>query len=314
MIYSSFLTHTFPQVKKIGLEAATSTGQPYYPIYLFGPYKLLCVLAGVTIAFFWTIFPSPVSERSHVRKTVGKALFLLAKFQRCMHTYVQVWMNEQQGDMNDKKSPGRRLQDQCRSLFAKQMALLTNAHALIHWTDYEIPLGGKFPRAIYNSVLSDMQGLATCMALMCLTTRVVDLGPRDADDGDDAATSHDTNGKWLHQVARIAAASDFDSHLTTSLLCHLAGAVSNDSALPPNLSPPELFPRVQRLRRMNANLMRMENIQDPAFSAFACMDVAASVMSARLKTLVENIKLLVGEINFDSFIHDEALPEISKEL
>lgn len=35
------------------------------------------------------------------------------------------------------------------------------------------------------------------------------------------------------------------------------------------------------------------------------MEVATSLVSSRLNYLVENVKDLVGEINFDSYVEDE---------
>jgi hypothetical protein len=52
------------QVRKIGVTAATATtGQPAYPIYELGPYRLATVAGGLAVAFFWTMFPYPITER-----------------------------------------------------------------------------------------------------------------------------------------------------------------------------------------------------------------------------------------------------------
>jgi ABC-type multidrug transport system permease subunit len=51
------------EVRKLGVQAATSNGQPYYPIYQLAPYRLACVAGGSFVAFFWTIFPYPISDR-----------------------------------------------------------------------------------------------------------------------------------------------------------------------------------------------------------------------------------------------------------
>lgn len=52
--------------------------------------------------------------------------------------------------------------------------------------------------------------------------------------------------------------------------------------------------------------MRIENIQDPTFSAFACMEVATSSIRSRLKHLIEYVKGLVrGGTNFGLYIKDE---------
>lgn len=219
-----------------------------------------------------------------------------------MHSSVKIWINEQQGDMNDRRSPGRRLQASCHSLTSKQMELLVHTQSLIHWTAYESPIGSKFPQKVYQSAVSNIQMLATCMALISHTTDV-DLSIANSDPGDSDPSVLEE--KWIHQLARATSSSEFDSHMTTSLLCHLAGAISNSSELPPYLAPPEQFPLARKLREINAHAMNIDNIQDPDFSAFACMEVATSLIRSRLKYLVENVKDLVGEIDFDSYNEDE---------
>ena len=221
-----------------------------------------------------------------------------------MHSSVKIWINEQQGDMNDPSSPGSQLQALSRSLFSKQMAHLALTQSLIHWTAYESPIGSKFPQKIYQSAVSNMQMLATCMALTSYTTRDVDLSLTNSNLGNFESRNTGLEEKWIHQLARATRSSEFDSHMTTALLCHLSAAISNSSALPPYLTPPEHFPLTRKLRDINAHAMRIENIQDPSFSAFACMEVATSLVSSRLKCLVEDVKGLVGEINFDLYFKD----------
>ena len=39
------------QVGVIGIELATSNGQPYYPLYELAPYRLATVVGGLLVAF-----------------------------------------------------------------------------------------------------------------------------------------------------------------------------------------------------------------------------------------------------------------------
>lgn len=41
------------QERKIGVQAATSNGQPYYKIYILAPYRLATVVAGMAVCFIW---------------------------------------------------------------------------------------------------------------------------------------------------------------------------------------------------------------------------------------------------------------------
>lgn len=50
--------------------------------------------------------------------------------------------------------------------------------------------------------------------------------------------------------------------------------------------------------------MDRDNIRDANFSAFACMEVAATLISRRLPCLMSNVRDLVEEINFDVRVED----------
>lgn len=285
-------------MKKLGIEIATSNGQPYYPLYLFGPYKLLCVLAGVTISYFWTVFPSPTSTRSEIRLALGHGLFLLANTYNSMHTCVKLWIRDEQDKEGDTMSSGRRAAAETHSLFTQQMALLNKIQSMNHWAAYDLQLGGKFPHAIYHSASSNMRVLATCMALVADTTRDVDLFTLvDSTNAEKEATHPEM--RWAHKLTEAASSPAFDSHKMTSVLCHLAGSISNSTALPPYVSAPEPFPLLRKLREVDAEAMRIENVQDLTFAAFACMETITALANSRLIALVDNVRNLVGEIAFD---------------
>lgn len=77
------------QVHKVGLKAATSSGQPYYETYLLAPYRLACVAGGMLVAFIWTFIPYPVTERGQFRQDLGASLYQLADFYSVVHTSVR---------------------------------------------------------------------------------------------------------------------------------------------------------------------------------------------------------------------------------
>lgn len=223
-----------------------------------------------------------------------------------MHQSIKLWINEQQGDTKDPDSIGRQLLTLNKSLFSQQVALTTRNLSLIHWTSYEIPLGGKFPQKSYVSALSNVRMLTTCMALMTHATRDIDnsmsaiSSRKDLENGNvNSEPRVSGEEKWIHQLARATKSSDFDAHTTTSILCHLAGSILSNSALPPYLSPPSNFLLAQKVREINVQAMRIDNIRHPDFSAFASMEVVASLINRRLQYLIEDIKDLVGEIDFD---------------
>jgi hypothetical protein len=112
------------QVRKIGITAATQSGQPYYPIYELSPYRLACVAGGSFVAFIWTIFPYPLSDRSWLRKDLGSTLYLLANYYSVVHSTINARLHDTEGDMELKDSPGRRLEKVRYKIFGKLLLLL----------------------------------------------------------------------------------------------------------------------------------------------------------------------------------------------
>ncbi|KAJ5771702.1 hypothetical protein N7520_002231 [Penicillium odoratum] len=283
------------QVRKLGITEAESNGQPYYPIYIFGPYKLAAVAAGCAISFFWVIFPYPITAKSQLRKLLGKSLFVLAKFYGAMHTTIELWLGNELGDINDKNSPAHQLLHSRHKIFKEQMMLLTSLRMHSHFSTYEPPIGGKFPKQIYDNIISEIQRMLTSMSLMAHTTQSLEalgIEPEspDSDDGD----------KWKARLAEIALQSaDFNSHRITSLLCHLSAAIANAQPLPPYLSMPESFPLARQMHQIDDELLSIRHVRDPAFSAFVSLEVLRTVISFNLQDLIENVRKLVGELSFD---------------
>ncbi|KAF9886365.1 hypothetical protein FE257_011510 [Aspergillus nanangensis] len=282
------------QVRKLGIETATSNGQPYYPIYLFGPYKLAAVAAGCAISFFWVIFPFPITAKSTLRKTLGRSLFVLAKFYSCMHTTVELWLNGSLGNIQDAQSASYKLETARHKVFKEEMMLLNQLRMHSHFTTFEPAIGGKFPKAVYDSIISEVQRMLTSMALMAQTTQ--NLGALTLD----SPSSQEAENKWVARLAEVALNSaDFRSHSTTSLLCHVSASIMNAQPLPPYLSTGDSFPLARQLQRIDGELLNIRHIQDPAFSAFVSLEVLRSVLSFSLKDLLSHVRSLVGELTFD---------------
>ncbi|KKZ60220.1 hypothetical protein EMCG_05030 [[Emmonsia] crescens] len=306
------------QIRKLGAERATAGGLKTFPIYIFGPYRLAAVTAGCAVAFIWTIFPYPISASSQVRRCLGRSLFVLANFYSCMHTTIEVWIHQEQGDITDPHSPGRILERVRLKLFVKELALLANMRDHSEFTLYEPPIGGRFPKYIYDNIASEIQAILASMDIMAYATRDLEsMTPRSfssssskykrrsrasSDGGGEEEEKKEERERWIHTLARAADTSDFHSQIATSVLCHLSAAVTNGLSLPPYLSPPHPFPLAKRLRRMNASSMDISNIEDPSFAAFVSIEVMSSMVSSSLKNLVSNVKKLVGELNFEVYV------------
>ncbi|KAL3483213.1 hypothetical protein BJX62DRAFT_249785 [Aspergillus germanicus] len=304
------------QIGKLGLEVGTSNGQPYYPIYLFGPYKLAAVAAGCAISFFWVIFPYPVSSKSTLRKGIGRSLFILARFYSCMHTTIELWMRGALGDPQDSRSAARRLEKMRHAMFREEMVLLNTLRTLSHFSSFEPPVGGKFPRKVYDGIIGEVQRMLVCMALMArvaqgieaptsthtATSRATSTSPtrRNPNTAIELKIRREPETPWSTRLASIALESTtFKSHSITSLLCHLSSSITNAQPLPPFLSAGDTFPLARRLQEVDGGLLSLRHVEDPAFSAFVAMEVLRSVVGHELGGLLRNVRELVGEISFD---------------
>jgi hypothetical protein len=124
---------------------ATASGQPYYPIYELAPYRLACVAGGSFVAFIWTIFPYPLTDRSWLRKDLGSTLYLLANYYSVVHSTIRVRMHGEEGDATLKTSPGRRLEKARHKIFGKLLLLLPSLKQHADFQKFELTIGGKFP-------------------------------------------------------------------------------------------------------------------------------------------------------------------------
>ena len=136
------------QVDKIGVKLSMSSGQPYYPIYELAPYRLATVAAGLFVALIWTIFPFPMMEHSQLRRHLGSSLYLLANLYSIVHETICSRIQGEEGDLESKDSPGRRLEKARVLVYTKQTMLLQQMHQVTSFLKWEIPIGGRYGPSI----------------------------------------------------------------------------------------------------------------------------------------------------------------------
>lgn len=271
------------QVRQLGVQASESNGQPYYPIYLFGPYKLAAVAAGCAISFFWVIFPYPITAKSQLRQLLGRSMFVLARFYSCMHTTIELWFGGELGSAEDQTSPGYQLQALRHKIFKEEMMLLNSLRMHSHFSTFEPPIGGKFPKQIYDNIICEIQRILTSMSLMAHTAQGLDALAVESEH-----SGHEGDSQWMARLAEIALKSaDFNSQRITSLLCLLSAAIMNAQPLPPYLSTPDSFPLARQMQKIDGELLSIRHMEDPAFSVFVALEVLRSVVSFSLRDLIE---------------------------
>lgn len=142
--------------QKLGHQAILASGQIDYPIYLNAPYRLATVLTGCVVAYFWTLFPFPITDRSLLSEKLGDLVFLLAKSHDCGHSIASLKMSGKEGEMALKTSPGRKLMKVLHRLFHEMMTLIPELKAHALFQKFEFPIGGRFPATRYMSIMTEM--------------------------------------------------------------------------------------------------------------------------------------------------------------
>ncbi|KAH7139665.1 hypothetical protein B0J13DRAFT_558318 [Dactylonectria estremocensis] len=281
------------QVKVIGVDVAESNGQPYYPIYLFGPYKLAAVAVGCAVSFFWTIFPYPITAKSNVPRLAGNSLFNLARFYSAMHTAVDHWIHSQQRSPELAMGPDNHLRDVLRDLYKQELLALNGLRMHNHFATYEPPIGGKFPSATYTKLTAGMQRILTIMSLMAHIAQT--MPAPSFQQVQDTVESPDWSS---HHLALAWASTGFQFQSTASLFCHLASSLTHAKPLPPFLSVSESFPLMRHLHGINSEMLMTQNSYQPAYTAFISLELLRTALSLELQKQLNEIRLLVGEISF----------------
>ncbi|KAL3423247.1 hypothetical protein PVAG01_04994 [Phlyctema vagabunda] len=279
------------QVRKIGLAAA-SRGQPYYPVYELAPYRLACVAGGSLVAFIWTIFPYPLSDRSWLRKDLGSTLYLLANYYSVVHTTIGARMHNAEGDMSLKSSPGRRLEKVRHHIFGKLLLLLPSVKQHADWQKWEITIGGKFPKESYDGVTLRATNIMNYLSLMSYATTAW------AKANEAESETPESKSVWLRDLAALVDNIGPTSHEITSILSLLSASVKTGTALPPYLRVPKPYQLSQRLEKLDPNILDAKHVTEPGYSAYAVMQVASSLVVDDLERLVEHVRDLVGETDF----------------
>ncbi|KAF2161411.1 hypothetical protein M409DRAFT_69769 [Zasmidium cellare ATCC 36951] len=281
------------QVRKVGVQIATSNGQEYYPIYELGPIRVATCCAGFFVAWVWTIFPYPISEHSQIRKNLASALYLLANYYSVTHETVRLRLRDELGDMSSKDSPGRKLEKSRNKIFSKANLTIQGLRAQSAFLKFDIPVGGQFPRKQYQDLVTQLQSILNFMSLVSVAsysfTELREEGTQDS-------------LRWLHDFQRLVGEAHMTSEQVTTLLSLMSAAVSGGQALPPYLRVPEPWLLASKLDSVDKDILSIRHIAEPGYASFAVVQIGTKFIHDDLRKLVAGVKELVGELDFSYHI------------
>ncbi|EME49428.1 hypothetical protein DOTSEDRAFT_68258 [Dothistroma septosporum NZE10] len=272
------------QVREIGVAASEANGQPAYPTYLLAPYRLATVCGGLFIAYFWTIFPYPVSESTEVRKDVGAALYLMANMYSVVHETVKSRIQKSDGNQNTKGSRAYHLEKARQQVFTKLIAILSALQQNSAFSKAQIRVGGRFPHEEYDDLI-------TCLRRVLQYTSLIAYAS-----GTFSTSSADS--KWSQDFRKLLSSINATSHGLTHLLALLSNSMTHARPLPPYLDVPQHGKYIKTLESIDVDILSIRHIAEPEYSAFAVTTICAKCINDDIVKITKHVKTLVGEIDF----------------
>ncbi|KAI1169949.1 hypothetical protein F4777DRAFT_592315 [Nemania sp. FL0916] len=258
------------QVLKIGRTLSESTGQPYYPIYELAPYRLAIVAAGCLVAFFWTIFPSPVTDRTWLRRDLAATLYLLANYFSVINESLKSKLKGTGGDRNVKGTPAHQLAKHRARLFGKLMLLLPSLKQHADFQRWEPSIGGQFPRALYDDIILRASRINSYLTLLSYSIgggrkETTGMTFTSTLDGATAASKANSTPEdpifdganscgWRDALAVLLADISPTQHSIICVLTLLSNALQSGHSLPPHLEVPRPFELTRQLEALSATL------------------------------------------------------------
>jgi hypothetical protein len=265
------------QVKKIGVIAATSNEQLYYPTYILSPYRFATTAAGIFVAFIFTIFPFPVSEGSELRGDLGVSFYTLASHYSLVQETVAAQVSGTYGDLSVRSSPGRKLERARVKLMSKHMLLIQSMREQSNFTKWQIPIDAPFPKKTYDAIIDHVENILNYTSLIGYASTSFATTEQNLD-----ARTQD----WRNEFAEILASVEKSCDEVTSLLCLMSSCILNAQPLPPHLHLPEPYSLLQRLQLMNKDILDISHVAERGYSAFAVMQIASRSITHDLFQLV----------------------------
>ena len=216
------------------------------------------------MAFIWTIFPYPISDRSWLRNDLGSSLYLLANYYSVVHSTIGARIHNIEGDRSLKSSPGRQLEKARHKIFGKLMIILPSLQKHADWQKWEISVGGKFPRETYEEITLRVNNISNYLSLMSYATQSWSQ--------DDSAlypnTTRESRRAWLNDLSALMDSIGPTSHQITSTLSLLSASVKQGSALPPHIQLPQPYNLSRRLEALDKGILDSKHIEEPGYSAY----------------------------------------------
>lgn len=291
-------------------------------IYELAPYRLATVAGGCFVAFLWTIFPSPVTDRTWLRRDLAATLFLLAKYFGVLQQKLRVTLDPDvadtgaAGSLTKRGSLAHTLSRHQRRLSAKLMLLLPSLSQHAEFQKWEPSIGGEFPRDVYEDIITRSMRISSYITLVEHTIdnpSYTTSSPGTAGGEDGGVNRGGLSTTWMRALRGVLAETDRSQDNIVCTLVLLSNALDSGHALPPHLPLPKPYALTRMLEQMRdaqgnrkgLELLDAKHMADSGYAEFAVLQVCASMICDDLEGLVSDIGELVGNVDFSFEINND---------
>jgi hypothetical protein len=238
------------------------------------------------VAFFWTVFPSPLTDRTWLRRDLSATLYLLANYFGVISSTLNSNVHGTAGDVNTPGTPAHQLFKVGRKIFGKVMMLVPSMSQHSEWQKWEPTIGGKYPREAYDNIIMRSTRIMAYLTLTSFTlmhpTRVR-LSDRDGGGGEHderrprrshmrgaaslslhsrsrCPSASTTNREWMTALADVLDVLKPTHHTVLSTLTLLSNALLSGQSLPPFLPLPRPYEMTRQLMRMRQSALSVPAI------------------------------------------------------
>jgi hypothetical protein len=265
-----------------------------HSIYEFGPYRLATVAGGCLVAFIWTIFPSPITDRTWLRRDLSATMYLLAHYFTAINETLKSRLHGTGGDPNVKSSPAYKLMKTRRSLFGKLLLILPSLNQHANFQLFEPTIGGKFPREVYLDII---QRATRITSYLTLISHSVTWEPNPSQQ----------DRTWIQALSVLLADVSSTKDTIICTLALLSNSLQNGHPLPPNIPMPRPYELTRQLEKLKLpgtpgqrpiNLLDARNMSENGYAEFAVLQVCSMLVCDDLQGLVKGVGKLVGVVDF----------------
>jgi len=131
------------------------------------PYRLGVVAGGSLVAFFWTIFPFPLTDRTWLRQNLATTMYVLGNYFSTAISTFESRVAEVEGAGDEKASrASHHISSARRKTFEKVIRLVSSVETHIQWQRWEPVIGGRFPTETYEEITMRTTRLMGWISLM----------------------------------------------------------------------------------------------------------------------------------------------------